>query len=1149
MSEDVQDKDDQWIQKVILQPKGVMLWSKRTIRLFHDRSKEDIVYLDATGSIVKKAKGESTPFYIYELVVRNPVKGCSPVPVATYVTCEHTTASITYFLGSFITDCVKQHGPKIRRRPVMLLCDGSVVLMQAMAHNLCGLSLNELLSQYYQIVTGQGKEHALALPILHRCLSHVMKNAKDLCKKHAAKHYRLCMHVFGLMTQATTLKELDQVVVSVTVLLASPCSGENVEKYFKDLQTLLTAVAQPVIDDSGIAEEDFVNDLGPTPFDFKDVIQQASLDKVGEPNEYFCPNFIPKLLKYFLPQAALWSKLLLGDLGRHGRGPFYEKLSKRFKTVAQKSTQNYTKDNMTQGIMEKSQWDLKKIRFQQKRLTRLDDLVHTYKVMHNALLREYQDSLKTKNKTHRVDVERWKQRRRGVYVTPITKPFEFKKSKAKKVMKKILNPSLSTSNLKEAQEKHRDSFPQHTPSQLKSPHQSTSVITDAHEQKPSPEHVTSQLTSMWKRKDIEVVVAVLPSHIRGNPFLIHHSELPTLRPHQWLTGEVIEGLFQLSVFLVDPAANSKEKEDSENAAKRVREYFKMRRTCYGKEDWGTVKWRGATMHHPVQRDGSSCGVIVTMMARAVMEAFPALPIMSFGTSKKEMALFHMENNCAMCSASKPPGSGPPTTDWIQCDTCERWFHEQCLGMNQDQLQEARYSILDVAVGRQALYARGLQVLWRCFQLLARQLRLRHAAEQKVETLKGEVALWKRKADEALQRLENELTRGENMSVKEGEMDDTSQDDREISNAQPQSEIDTEESDQQSTETATKMTTKMNRKGQTGKDKKGPEKDKKRKRNKRKTGTEPVGKDEDKSGEEKQSYSAPTGEEDEDTSQDDREISNAQPQSEIDTEEYLATGDSYRTIAFSYRVGHATVAVIVKEVAGAIWTALVEETMPVPQLEDWRAIAAEFQERWNFPNCVGAIDGKHGVIQAPANSGSLYFNYKSSHSLVLLAVVDAQYLFRIVDVGGFGKSSDSGSLRNSAFGESLRNGSLQLPPDTLFGVLVREDGQQIMWKYIEELHKLQEKEGLRLGNKLKMAHIQWRNQKMKVNLAAQLFSSSVADALEYSEKALKYPQFTGSAATVQFLRTIDAAFDVLNSRNPLGTGHKAPIKPATKHRAI
>lgn len=117
------------------------------------------------------------------------------------------------------------------------------------------------------------------------------------------------------------------------------------------------------------------------------------------------------------------------------------------------------------------------------------------------------------------------------------------------------------------------------------------------------------------------------------------------------------------------------------------------------------------------------------------------------------------------------------------------------------------------------------------------------------------------------------------------------------------------------------------------------------------------------------------------------------------------------------------------------------------------------------------------------------------------------------------------------------------------VLVREDGQQIRWRYIEELHKLQEKEGLRLGNKLKMAHIQWRNQKMKVSLAAQLFSSSVADALEYCEQELKYPQFSGCAATVQFLRTTDAAFDVLNSRNPLGKGHKAPIKPTTKHRAM
>lgn len=69
------------------------------------------------------------------------------------------------------------------------------------------------------------------------------------------------MRVFGPMTQATTLKQLDELGVGATVVLGSPCSGDNVEKHF---QNLLTAAAQPVIDDSGIAEEDFVvgNPLG-----------------------------------------------------------------------------------------------------------------------------------------------------------------------------------------------------------------------------------------------------------------------------------------------------------------------------------------------------------------------------------------------------------------------------------------------------------------------------------------------------------------------------------------------------------------------------------------------------------------------------------------------------------------------------------------------------------------------------------------------------------------------------------------------------------------------------------------------------------------------------------------------------------------------
>lgn len=110
-----------------------------------------------------------------------------------------------------------------------------------------------------------------------------------------------------------------------------------------------------------------------------------------------------------------------------------------------------------------------------------------------------------------------------------------------------------------------------------------------------------------------------------------------------------------------------------------------------------------------------------------------------------------------------------------------------------------------------------------------------------------------------------------------------------------------------------------------------------------------------------------------------------------------------------------------------------------------------------------------------------------------------------------------------------------------GILVDKDNGKILWQYVVDLHELQKTEGLRLGNKLKMAHIQWWQQKMKVNLAAQALSSSIADAIEYCSDELKYPQFQGCEATVKFIRLFDRLFDILNSRNPLTKGYKSPLQ--------
>lgn len=141
---------------------------------------------------------------------------------------------------------------------------------------------------------------------------------------------------------------------------------------------------------------------------------------------------------------------------------------------------------------------------------------------------------------------------------------------------------------------------------------------------------------------------------------------------------------------------------------------------------------------------------------------------------------------------------------------------------------------------------------------------------------------------------------------------------------------------------------------------------------------------------------------------------------------MGTGDSYQTIAFSFRLGHSTVQSIVLEVCSAIIFTLKDEYIPIPGEEDWKRIAKEFWEIWNFPNCIGALDGKHVVIEAPPNSGSLYFNYKKTFSIVFLALVDAQYKFVAVDIGAYGKNSDGGILSNSNLGKALEKNKLNIP---------------------------------------------------------------------------------------------------------------------------
>ena len=118
--------------------------------------------------------------------------------------------------------------------------------------------------------------------------------------------------------------------------------------------------------------------------------------------------------------------------------------------------------------------------------------------------------------------------------------------------------------------------------------------------------------------------------------------------------------------------------------------------------------------------------------------------------------------------------------------------------------------------------------------------------------------------------------------------------------------------------------------------------------------------------------------------------------------YLAQGNSIKTQAVDYYIGRSTTYKIIPETCEALWKALQPTFLPRMTTDKWAKVAEGYFKCWQFPNCIGAIDGKHIRIKAPKKTESQWWCYKDYFSVVLMATCDAYYRFTWVDIGQYGK---------------------------------------------------------------------------------------------------------------------------------------------------
>ncbi|WKX98828.1 hypothetical protein Q1695_014035 [Nippostrongylus brasiliensis] len=146
--------------------------------------------------------------------------------------------------------------------------------------------------------------------------------------------------------------------------------------------------------------------------------------------------------------------------------------------------------------------------------------------------------------------------------------------------------------------------------------------------------------------------------------------------------------------------------------------------------------------------------------------------------------------------------------------------------------------------------------------------------------------------------------------------------------------------------------------------------------------------------------------------------------------FTGHGSSFSNLSGEFAIGISTACTIAHEVARAIIDELHDCAFPTPNASTWAMALEGFRTRWDYPAAMGALDGKHIACVCPKRSGSLFYNYKNYYSIVLLALVDANYKCVLYDLGAAGRSSDAGVFMTSEMKTFLEDndGDFPVPVD-------------------------------------------------------------------------------------------------------------------------
>lgn len=311
-------------------PFFVYIWSKQQLDLILSESNTGlpILYLDATGKIIRKPSPKNKRIYYYAGVI-HMAKNRRVCPVVEMVSSTHDGGSIGVWLAKFKIYCLLN----LKKWPVFskIVTDFSYALINAVCEFWNNVPLIQYLRLTFDYVKNRKRDNLKNLIAIHICCCHFLKIiASDINPLYDTATKGTMKEIMASAFNISNLSKFKIWFKNICIILKSKTNTPQVKSALKELISVClhsdsfeVDQHQHTIEKQTEKPNEPLYKSSPYYQYFLNIYEkikfQGELD-LGEENKYYCPDFLAIILQKYIPLLPLWSGILLNE-GRLSNAP------------------------------------------------------------------------------------------------------------------------------------------------------------------------------------------------------------------------------------------------------------------------------------------------------------------------------------------------------------------------------------------------------------------------------------------------------------------------------------------------------------------------------------------------------------------------------------------------------------------------------------------------------------------------------------------------------------------------------------------------------------------------------------------------------------------------------------------------------------